>query len=449
MEPTNNAKSIWSATLGLLELEIPRPNFETWLKDTVAYSLEDNQLIIYTTSPFAAEMLEKRLHSTISRAVHKISNKNIEIIFKVKNEYQNNFLDNKKIISNNTSKNKNFNQEKESNLNKYFTFDNFIRGTNNELALAAAKKVSEEPGKIYNPLYIYSEVGLGKTHLMHSIGHELINKGKKVLYLTSETFTNEYIKSIRQGKTSTFRKKFRNLDALLIDDIQFISRKEQTQEGFFHTFNDLHIKGKQIVVSGDDPSNKIQLQERISSRLSGGLELDIQPPDIETRLSILKHKSSYMEIDNDILEMLSEKPYKNIRDLEGSINRIIAYSDLIGKKISLDVAEYAIKNLFNHPIETKITPDMIIKSVVKITGVSTEKINSNKRDKISTLARRITMYLLREDGHMTSSAVGEMLGGKDHSTVIYAQKAIENALKTDLVLREKINSIRELIKISV
>ena len=284
---------------------------------------------------------------------------------------------------------------------------------------------------------------------MHSIGHELINKGKKVLYLTSETFTNEYIKSIRQGKTSTFRKKFRNLDALLIDDIQFISRKEQTQEGFFHTFNDLHIKCKQIVVSGDDPSNKIQLQERISSRLSGGLELDIQPPDIETRLSILKHKSSYMEIDNDILEMLSEKPYKNIRDLEGSINRIIAYSDLIGKKISLDVAEYAIKNLFNHPIETKITPDMIIKSVVKITGVSTEKINSNKRDKISTLARRITMYLLREDGHMTSSAVGEMLGGKDHSTVIYAQKAIENALKTDLVLREKINSIRELIKISV
>ena len=449
MEPTNNAKSIWSATLGLLELEIPRPNFETWLKDTVAYSLEDNQLIIYTTSPFAAEMLEKRLHSTISRAVHKISNKNIEIIFKVKNESQNNFLDNKKIISNNTSKNKNFNQEKESNLNKYFTFDNFIRGTNNELALAAAKKVSEEPGKIYNPLYIYSEVGLGKTHLMHSIGHELINKGKKVLYLTSETFTNEYIKSIRQGKTSTFRKKFRNLDALLIDDIQFISRKEQTQEGFFHTFNDLHIKGKQIVVSGDDPSNKIQLQERISSRLSGGLELDIQPPDIETRLSILKHKSSYMEIDNDILEMLSEKPYKNIRDLEGSINRIIAYSDLIGKKISLDVAEYAIKNLFNHPIETKITPDMIIKSVVKITGVSTEKINSNKRDKISTLARRITMYLLREDGHMTSSAVGEMLGGKDHSTVIYAQKAIENALKTDLVVREKINSIRELIKISV
>ena len=449
MEPTNNAKSIWSATLGLLELEIPRPNFETWLKDTVAYSLEDNQLIIYTTSPFAAEMLEKRLHSTISRAVHKISNKNIEIIFKVKNESQNNFLDNKKIISNNTSKNKNFNQEKESNLNKYFTFDNFIRGTNNELALAAAKKVSEEPGKIYNPLYIYSEVGLGKTHLMHSIGHELINKGKKVLYLTSETFTNEYIKSIRQGKTSTFRKKFRNLDALLIDDIQFISRKEQTQEGFFHTFNDLHIKGKQIVVSGDDPSNKIQLQERISSRLSGGLELDIQPPDIETRLSILKHKSSYMEIDNDILEMLSVKPYKNIRYLEGSINRIIAYSYLIGKKISLDVAEYAIKNLFNHPIETKITPDMIIKSVVKITGVSTEKINSNKRDKISTLARRITMYLLREDGHMTSSAVGEMLGGKDHSTVIYAQKAIENALKTDLVLREKINSIRELIKISV
>jgi len=449
MEPTNNAKSIWSATLGLLELEIPRPNFETWLKDTVADSLKDNQLIIYTTSPFAAEMLEKRLHSTISRAVHKISNQDIEIIFKVKNDSQNKLLNNKKNVRNNISNNKTSNNEEESNLNKYFTFNNFIRGTNNELALAAAIKVSEEPGKIYNPLYIYSDVGLGKTHLMHSIGHELINKGKKVLYLTSETFTNEYIKSIRQGKTSTFRKKFRNLDVLLVDDIQFISRKEQTQEGFFHTFNDLHIKGKQIVISGDEPSNKIRLQERISSRLSGGLELDIQPPDIETRLSILKHKSSYLEIDNDILEMLSEKPYRNIRDLEGSINRIIAYSDLIGKKISLDVAEYAIKNLFNNPIERKINSDTIIKCVVKITGISIEKIKSNKRDKVSTMARRITMYLLREDGHMTSSAVGEILGGKDHSTVIYAQKAIEKTLKTDLVLREKITSIRELIKVSV
>ena len=288
MEPTNNAKSIWSATLGLLELEIPRPNFETWLKDTVADSLKDNQLIIYTTSPFAAEMLEKRLHSTISRAVHKISNQDIEIIFKVKNDSQNKLLNNNKNVRNNISNNKTSNNEEESNLNKYFTFNNFIRGTNNELALAAAIKVSEEPGKIYNPLYIYSDVGLGKTHLI----------------------TNEYIKSIRQGKTSTFRKKFRNLDVLLVDDIQFISRKEQTQEGFFHTFNDLHIKGKQIVISGDEPSNKIRLQERISSRLSGGLELDIQPPDIETRLSILKHKSSYLEIDNDILEMLSEKPYR-------------------------------------------------------------------------------------------------------------------------------------------
>ena len=392
-------------------------------------------------------MLEKRLYSTISRAVYKISNQNIEIIFKVTNSSRYTQLP-ENDITNETTQNKSKDNGSPK-LNKYFTFKNFIRGSNNELALAAALKISENPGKVYNPLYIYSEVGLGKTHLLHSIGHELVKQGKKVIYLTSETFTNEYIRSIREGKTTIFRKKYRNLDALLIDDIQFISTKEQTQEGFFHTFNELHISGKQIVISGDEPSKIIKLQERISSRLSGGLELDIQPPDIETRLAILKHKSNYLDIDNEILEMISEKKYKNIRDLEGSINRIIAYSDLVGKKISLDLAEYAIKNLFSQSSESTRDPKQIIHVIEKYTGVSIEVIKSNKRDQKSTLARRITMYLLREDAQMTSTAVGKMLGGKDHSTVIYAQKAIETQIKKDLILREKIIEIRELVKVSV
>jgi len=447
MLPTNNAKTIWSATLGLLELEIPRPNFETWLKHTIADSLSDNKLTVYTSSPFAAEMLEKRLYSTISKAVYKISKQNIEIVFKVSNNSRYSQLP-EKDTTNEITQDKVKNNES-AKLNKYFTFKNFIRGSNNELALAAALKVSENPGKVYNPLYLYSEVGLGKTHLLHSIGHELVKKGKKIIYLTSETFTNEYIKSIREGKTAIFRKKYRNLDALLIDDIQFISTKEQTQEGFFHTFNELHISGKQIIISGDEPSKRIKLQERISSRLSGGLELDIQPPDIETRLAILKHKSNYLDIDNEILEMISEKQYKNIRDLEGSINRIIAYSDLVGKKISLDLAEYAIKNLFSQCSESTINPKQIIHVIEKYTGISIEVIKSNKRDQKSTQARRITMYLLREDAHMTSTAVAQMLGGKDHSTVIYAQKAIEKQIKKDLILREKVAEIRELINVSV
>ncbi|MDP6425770.1 MAG: chromosomal replication initiator protein DnaA [Dehalococcoidia bacterium] len=437
----NNAKKIWSAVLGQLQLEIPRPNFETWLRDTSVESLVDGKLNIYTPSPFAAEMLEKRLLSSISNAVNRVTGENLEVLFhvtskdpKTKKPYKPEFH------HNSTSRTV---QKKRLKLNPKFTFDDYVRGPENELALAAAVKVSEQPGKVYNPVYIYSKVGLGKTHLMQSIGHALEQQGKSVIYVTSETFTNEYIAAIRKGKSAEFRKKYRNVDALLIDDIQFVSTKEQTQEGFFHTFNELHLAQKQIVVSGDEPSNKIHLQERIKSRLGGGLELDIQPPNYETRLAILTHKAS--NIDNDVIEMLANIPYKNVRDLEGALNRVIAYSDLVGARITLELAEYAIKSLFSEPTSSKPDTEEILKAVEKITGVAIETIKGNRRDKTSSTARRIAMYLLREDAHLTSTSIGQLLGNKDHSTVIYGQKAIEKTLIKDYVLREQISSIRSLV----
>jgi len=446
---TINARKIWLAALGQLQLEIPRPNYETWLKPTIPSSLENDTLIISTPSPFAAEMLEKRLSGTIHRTVSRVAGRELTVEFTVQGsaspatlkKQQKTIYENVK--SQTTKQNGTIDYAQSYSLKNSFTFDTFIVGPSNRLAQAAAIKITEAPGKIYNPLYIYSEVGLGKTHLLHAIGHALNQHQLKVMYVSSERFTNEYINAIREGSANHFRERYRNTDVLLVDDIQFITSKPQTQEGFFHTFNELHMAGKQIVISGDEPASKSLLQERIQSRLAGGLEVDLQPPDYESRYAILQSKMP--DLNPDVLNEIAQRPHRNVRELEGALNRVIAYSQLVGDPITIQLASQALKSLLAETPADVISIDQVLSAVSEHTGVSVDRIIGKRRDQATAEARRIAMYMLREDAHLTSTRIGEAIGGKDHSTVLYAQKRFEQLMEIDSSKRDHLAAIRNIL----
>ena len=446
---TINARKIWLAALGQLQLEIPRPNYETWLKPTIPSSLENDTLIISTPSPFAAEMLEKRLSGTIHRTVSRVAGRELTVEFTVQGSASPATLKKQqKTISENvksqtTKQNGTIDYAQSYSLKNSFTFDTFIVGPSNRLAQAAAIKITEAPGKIYNPLYIYSEVGLGKTHLLHAIGHALNQHQLKVMYVSSERFTNEYINAIREGSANHFRERYRNTDVLLVDDIQFITSKPQTQEGFFHTFNELHMAGKQIVISGDEPASKSMLQERIQSRLAGGLEVDLQPPDYESRYAILQSKMP--DLNPDVLNEIAQRPHRNVRELEGALNRVIAYSQLVGDPITIQLASQALKSLLAEKPADVISIDQVLSAVSEHTGVSVDRIIGKRRDQATAEARRIAMYMLREDAHLTSTRIGQAIGGKDHSTVLYAQKRFEQLMEIDSSKRDHLAAIRNIL----
>ena len=446
---TINARKIWLAALGQLQLEIPRPNYETWLKPTIPSSLENDTLIISTPSPFAAEMLEKRLSGTIHRTVSRVAGRELTVEFTVQGSASPATLKKQqKTISQNVKpqtikQNGTIDYAQSYSLKNSFTFDTFIVGPSNRLAQAAAIKITEAPGKIYNPLYIYSEVGLGKTHLLHAIGHALNQHQLKVMYVSSERFTNEYINAIREGSANHFRERYRNTDVLLVDDIQFITSKPQTQEGFFHTFNELHMAGKQIVISGDEPASKSLLQERIQSRLAGGLEVDLQPPDYESRYAILQSKMP--DLNPDVLNEIAQRPHRNVRELEGALNRVIAYSQLVGDPITIQLASQALKSLLAETPADVISIDQVLSAVSEHTGVSVDRIIGKRRDQATAEARRIAMYMLREDAHLTSTRIGQAIGGKDHSTVLYAQKRFEQLMEIDSSKRDHLAAIRTIL----
>jgi chromosomal replication initiator protein len=452
---TENARTIWSAALGQLQLEIPRPNYETWLKPTSAVGLAGDTLSISTPSPFAAEMLEKRLSGTIHRTVSRVAGRKLIVEFKVVGA---NSTNNPEPADETDASDPGLDLEPEPGkgtparevdyarsyaLKPSFNFDTFVVGPSNRLAQAAASKVAEAPGSVYNPLYIYSEVGLGKTHLLHAIGHVLSKRGLKVMYVSSERFTNEYISAIREGSANRFRERYRSADVLLVDDIQFISSKPQTQEGFFHTFNELHMAGKQIVVTGDEPASKSMLQERIQSRLAGGLEVDLQPPDYESRYAILQSKAP--ELEPAVLDQIAQRAHQNVRELEGALNRVIAYSQLVGSPVTPELSELALKSLLALTPRDVTTVDEVLSAISEFTGISVDKIVGKKRDRATAEARRLAMYMLREDAHLTSTKVGQALGGKDHSTVLYAQKRFEQFLDTDSSVRQHLAAVRDII----
>ena len=446
---TINARKIWLAALGQLQLEIPRPNYETWLKPTIPSSLGNDTLIISTPSPFAAEMLEKRLSGTIHRTVSRVAGRELTVEFTVQGSSSSATLKKQQhtisenVKSQTIKQNGTMDYAQSYSLKNSFTFDTFIVGPSNRLAQAAAIKITEAPGRIYNPLYIYSEVGLGKTHLLHAIGHAFNQRQLKVMYVSSERFTNEYINAIREGSANHFRERSRNTDVLLVDDIQFITSKPQTQEGFFHTFNELHMAGKQIVISGDEPASKSMLQERIQSRLAGGLEVDLQPPDYESRYAILQSKMP--DLNPDVLNEIAQRPHRNVRELEGALNRVIAYSQLIGDPITIQLASQALKSLLAETPADVISIDQVLSAVSEHTGVSVDRIIGKRRDQATAEARRIAMYMLREDAHLTSTRIGQAIGGKDHSTVLYAQKRFEQLMEIDSSKRDHLAAIRNIL----
>ncbi len=433
----DSANRIWQAALGQLELEIPRPNFETWLKGTSAQSLDGDTLVVTTPSAFAAEALEQRLSAIISRVVERVASRSLSVEFAVAGEALTATQPEARASRPQSRPDGNA-------LRPGLTFDTFIVGDSNKLAHAAAAKVAESPGQAYNPLYIYSQVGLGKTHLLHAIAHSLVEKGLEILYVSSERFTNDYIKAIRAGTADQFRERYRSTDALLIDDIQFIASKEQTQEGFFHTFNELHMSGRQVVVTGDEPARKSLLEERIVSRLEGGLVVDIQPPDLETRIAILESKAYVLKVDVPVmvLELLARRSLTNVRELEGSLNRVVAYSQLVDSPIDPELATRALSNLIDSDSSRSTEPQDVIQEVSERTGVDIETILGRRRDKRTTHARHMAMYLLREESHLPSTRVGEIMGGKDHSSVLYGQRRFAEQLDDDPSLRHLIAAMR-------
>jgi chromosomal replication initiator protein len=392
-------------------------------------------------------MLEKRMYSMIAESVERVFGEPLEIIFKIAS-LENSVAadegpshipeiipDNKVTVSASPSNN---------GIIRRYTFDSFILGKSNELAYAASQAVSSNPGNTYNPLFIYAKVGLGKTHLLHAIGNELLSVGKNIHYTTTEEFTNEYIDAIRNGKTENFRNRYRHVDTLLLDDIQFLIGKEQTQEGFFHTFNTLHLSGRQLVISSDRPPKELTLlEDRIQSRLQGGLTVDIQPPDYETRLLILKEKASKtgFVFTEEILEFLSERLYNNIRELEGTLNRVGAYAQLLNEGISLELAKRVISDSTNKKTNSKVSDQKILHSVSNYFNLDESEIIGKKRDSKTALVRQICMYLMREEAELSYTSIGAILGNRDHTTIAHAWKKIRTLLNEDTKVRRDIINI--------
>ncbi|MEC2055150.1 chromosomal replication initiator protein DnaA [Peribacillus psychrosaccharolyticus] len=447
-----NIDSLWNQSLSKMEKKISKPSFETWLKSTKAYMLQGDILTVTAPNEFARDWLEERYSHLISEVLLELTGEELEVKFIIpSNQEDDEFIvpaPGKKRKKNENAQN-DFNQ---SMLNTKNTFDTFVIGSGNRFAHAASLAVAEAPAKAYNPLFIYGGVGLGKTHLMHAIGHYVLehNPRAKVVYLSSEKFTNEFINSIRDNKAGEFRDKYRSVDVLLIDDIQFLAGKEQTQEEFFHTFNALHEESKQIVISSDRPPKEIPtLEDRLRSRFEWGLITDITPPDLETRIAILrkKAKAEGLDIPNEAMLYIANQIDSNIRELEGALIRVVAYSSLINKDINADLAAEALKDIIPSSKPRIITILDIQKTVGQHYSIKLEDFKAKKRTKTVAFPRQIAMYLSRELTDFSLPKIGDEFGGRDHTTVIHAHEKISKLLQTDSQLQRQVKEIQEQLRV--
>ncbi len=447
---------IWRSVLNEIENTLSKPSYETWVKTTKPLALQNKTLIVEVPNEFTKDWLQNHYRTALSDALQKVSSSEYHIQFitpqnsgfSEKNNIEKQVF--KKVPGNSNDLDKKNVSGICKWLNPKYTFDRFVIGGSNRLAHAASLAVAEAPSKAYNPLFIYGGVGLGKTHLMHAIGHYVIshNTCEKVDYLSSEKFTNQFINAIRDNKTVEFRNKYRNVDILLIDDIQFLAGKEQTQEEFFHTFNALHENSKQIVISSDRPPKEIPtLEDRLRSRFEWGLITDIQPPDLETRIAILRKKSLQegIFIPDDVLTFIAQKIENNIRELEGALIRIIAFASLEDKDINLKVAGEALKDFFAQK-QKKLTPEEIISTTASYFKISLQDIKSQKRTQNFSLPRQIAMYLCRELTDLSLPRIGREFGGKDHTTIIHAYKKISSEMANNEKLLRYIKDIKNLLK---
>ena len=436
-----DAYTLWEKIIERLKTTVSETFFDSFFSKLEPVTLRETELILFTKLPFIKEVIDNNHRQKLESLAQDIAGKSInitvitsleEIPAANKNEVQK-----EKLIS--------------SNLNPKNTFDSFVIGNSNRFAHAACVAVAESPAKAYNPLFIYGGVGLGKTHLMHAIGHYILNQNSnaKVLYLSSENFTNELINSIKDDKNEAFRNKYRNVDVLLVDDIQFIAGKESTQEEFFHTFNALHNASKQIIISSDRPPKEIPtLEDRLRSRFEMGLIADIQSPDYETRIAILRKKAQEEDkhVPDEVTIHIAKNIKSNIRELEGALVRIFAYADLANKEITYELACEALKDIISGKVNKEINVDLIKEKVSQYYNIKISDFNLKKRTREIAFPRQVAMYLSRELTDLSLPKIGESFGGKDHTTVMHAHEKISNDIKKNKDLKDKIENIINDIK---
>jgi len=436
-----NPQQAWQATLGQLQMEMSKAAFDTWVKSAELVNYQDNLFTVGVHNPYARDWLESRLATTMTRQLSGLLDRPQKVRFVVwqqDEEMEESSPTGEEehpavaVIPSNPT------------LNTRYTFESFVVGSNNRLAHAASQAVAENPARAYNPLYLYGGVGLGKTHLLHAIGNVAHLAGLQVMYVSSEEFTNDLINSIRTHNTPAFRERYRSIDVLLIDDIQFIAGKESTQEEFFHTFNTLYGQNKQLVISSDRPPKAlVTLEERLRSRFECGLTVDIQPPDLETRQAILRAKAERAgrQVPNEIVESIARQIQSNIRELEGALTRVLAYADLSGQPLSAQLVNIAMADLL--PQRGSIQPNQVVDAVASAFGISRERILGRDRTQEVALPRQVAMYLLREEANVSLPQIGEVLGGRDHTTVMYACEKVKDMIERDDHLRRRILQIRE------
>ena len=448
-----NNEELWQAVLAQIQLNISQANFATWFKNTEINSCRGGKVVVLVPNSFAKEWLENKYNKTILKILHGLNNEIKEINYTIGKNKLKIF---KKPIEDTSSGDQlefqEFQIDKETNLNPKYTFDSFVVGPFNEMPHAAAIAVSEDPGKIYNPLFIYGGVGLGKTHLLQAIGNEASKKfkKKKIKYISSEKFASEVVSAIRNHQMEAFKEKYRGMDVLIIDDIQFLAGKEKTQEEFFHVFNVLYENNKQIILSSDRPPKAINsLAERLRSRFEGGMIADISAPDIETRIAILKTKAQEKNLDfpEEVYQHISSIIQRNIRELEGALNRLAIHQKLNNQKPDIETVKKLFKNIIASS-KSVVTPKRVIQGVAEFYDLKEKDLLTASRKKEIVKPRQIAMYLLREELKGSFPFIGRKFNGKDHTTAIHSYKKILKEIQKDKKLEEEVGLIKERIFIS-
>ncbi len=438
-----NMESLWEQTCALLSREMPYVSYSTWVDgNMVPRILEDDILFIMVKMERMISMIQNKYAGLIEKKLSEVAGRPMKIMLLNKEEIE------KRIEPDPVRPQQDDNDPR---LNPKYTFESFVVGNANRFAHAAALAVAEDPGEAYNPLFIYGGVGLGKTHLMQAIGHFIhqTDPKKKILYMTSENFTNELISAIQMKKTYEFRDRIRKVDVLMVDDIQFIAGRESTQQEFFNTFNELHNENKQIILTSDKPPKDIQrLEERLSSRFEWGLVADIQRPDVDTRVAILREKTVQegIEVPDEVLHLIAGKIDSNIRELEGCLTRLVAYSTLVKEPITIDLCERALQEVFNTVKRKQITAELIMQTVSDYYGLTLDDMTGPTRKREITVPRQIAMYLTREMTGMSLPQIGNVFGGRDHTTVLHSCKTVEANMKANTDIRAVVEDIKTLVK---
>jgi len=444
-QDTREVKAVWQKVLNLIKGILDKKSYETWISSLHPLGYHDNTVYIQVPNYFHRDWLSNHYLSMLQNTVYEIINEEIEIQLIPPEEVDGALLKRLSPFFPRTR------EQSLAILNPKYTFDTFVVGNSNRFAHAASLAVAESPAQTYNPFFIYGGVGLGKTHLMHAISHHILkrNASTKVAYVTSEKFTNELINAIRDKKPELFRNKYRSMDILLIDDIQFLQGKEATQEEFFHTFNALYEANKQIIISSDRPPKEIPtLEDRLRSRFEWGLITDIQPPDLETRIAILRKKAIYakIEVPDETLAYIAQKIQSNIRELEGALIRLAAYASLYKVPLNPDVAAEVLKDVFPRDVPRQITPALIQQKVAEYYGIRPEELQNKKRTRNVAFPRQVAMYLTRELTELSLPMIGEAFGGRDHTTVLHACDKIKAEMENDAVLKQALTELLKKIK---